>query len=88
MADPINFDEWLAELERLGAGDRGDQDALTVQEWMERSGKREDAIRRYIRQGLSEGVMECVRKKVFRMDGVLVPVPAYRVVKKKAKGKK
>lgn len=88
MSEPINFEEWLAELERLEAEKGSDApDALTAKELVNRFGRCRQWIYARLEEAIAAGKIRCVRKRVGSISGTARFVPAYQLVKKEAKRK-
>ena len=80
MAEQIDRDEWLAELERVYP--RGDNDsAMTAFEIECALGCCRQTARKKIRALINLGLAEVVKRSVTCMDGTVRPYAAYRLVK-------
>jgi len=81
---PPTFDEWAAELERLGAerlGVANPPGVFTVPELAEKLGVSSGTALRRVRAMHKAGRVTATRKMVQDMAGRLLPVPAYKLLR-------
>lgn len=81
MPTGLTYEQWLAalsEAEALSA--RSVAGALTGPEWCLRRGAGRHSTDRWIREGLANGWLECVRVPRADRTGIKRTLPAYRLV--------
>lgn len=84
--EPINGDEWVAELFALGLnGDTGG--FLSTEEICRATGRSASGVRVLLRRAFLEGRVTVTRKAVRTIDGRNSSVPAYRLAGKIPKRK-
>lgn len=89
MSETINFEEWLAEIERVESEKELDiPDAFTVRELRKRTGRGRIWINERIREAMEKGLVRCVRKRIVDNSGRKTHIPAYQLVKKETKNAK
>lgn len=83
MSETINFEEWLAELEKLEA-EKGTNvaDALTVREMVKKFGRCRQWICARLGEAIEAGKIRCVQRRTMNISGRSSTVPAYQLVKK------
>lgn len=82
----IHFEEWLAEIERLGRNSMGE--GSTVQELSMATGKSKDLVRRYLAQAKEAGRLVTGLAKRETLIGRMAMVPVYTVKPAKVVSKK
>ena len=82
MAQVITIEEWLAEIDRLGAGSHGDENAITIDELKQMTGRSYGYLRNRIKVAIKHGLMVATKRQSTSIDGRIMMVPAYRMVRK------
>ena len=82
MPKAIGYEEWLAEMERLGRESPSSSGLLTVNEIAEVRGETIGIVRDKLKRASCTGNLIVGRKRVTRIDGMSTLVPAYRIKKK------